>query len=223
MKIYLMLHNILLLFVIRLYMSRQTVGWRNIATCLQCLLLVSSIFGLSYYVLPIYNETGALKKADVQKEEGDWPWIQVLLVGSVTLPLVIISIFGLTICLVICVYIKENIRGIKRFMGISTGERELRPDRNYENHILRQQFASQGPDHIELHDQIMSEDEDEDAAKGRNSRRELMQFYLEMMPKVKYTKQQGEEVPDGVDQLHFKQTACYPLCDKEFKNGEMLR
>jgi hypothetical protein len=51
----------------------------------------------------------------------------------------------LTVIIVLCVYLKENIKLSKIF---GRGRRDQRPDKDVENEILRREFANGG--HIEL-------------------------------------------------------------------------
>lgn len=64
------------------------------------------------------------------------PWMQIILVSSVLVPLVLIAVFVLTIIIVLCVYLKENFRGMKRLFS-GGDERENRPDKEFENEMLR--------------------------------------------------------------------------------------
>lgn len=85
--------------------------------------------------------------------------MQIILVGSVLLPISIVFLFLLTICIVLCVYLKENFKGLKR--AIMNSERgDTRPDRDHENEILKKRFARDGPDHIELNEELDEEDEE---------------------------------------------------------------
>lgn len=49
-----MIHNVILIFVFRLSISRQTQGWRNINNFLTITLLISSLYGVIFYIWPIY-------------------------------------------------------------------------------------------------------------------------------------------------------------------------
>ena len=70
--------------------------------------------------------------------------MQIILVGSVLLPILIVFLFLLTICIVLCVYLKENFKGLKR--AIMNSERgDTRPDRDHENEILKKRFTQSKP------------------------------------------------------------------------------
>ena len=61
------------------------------------------------------------------------------------LPFVFVAIMLLTVIIIICVYLKENLKLSKIF---GRKGREARPDKDFENEILRREFASGG--HVEL-------------------------------------------------------------------------
>ena len=75
------------------------------------------------------------------------------------IPLFIVSIFLLTIVIILCIYLKENFRGIGKLFGKDESGVN-RPDKDFENEMLRRQFAKEGPEHIELQDEIDIEDEE---------------------------------------------------------------
>jgi len=157
LKIYLMVQNILLIIVFRLSISRQSQGWRNINNILTTALLVSSLYGIIFYIWPIYraeSSTAAtkveLKSAkdedrntltlqDIKHEErkDPVPWLQIILIASVTIPLFIVSIFFFTIIIILCVYLKENFRGLGKLFGKGDDSGVNRPDKDYENEMLR--------------------------------------------------------------------------------------
>ena len=125
-----------------------------------------------------------------------------------------------TICVVICVYVKENYRLIKRFFRLEERRAPARHDRVYEKEVLRNVLAEHGPDHLEL----AESEEDENDPSVKNSKK-VMNFYLDMMTREIFNsenatldKDDSREEPNENDGLH-----CYPLCDKKFKNGEVLR
>jgi hypothetical protein len=65
------------------------------------------------------------------------------------IPLFIVSIFLLTIIIILCIYLKENFRGLSKLFGKDDGGIN-RPDKDFENEMLRRQFTKDGPEHIEL-------------------------------------------------------------------------
>lgn len=85
--------------------------------------------------------------------------MQIILIGSVILPISIVMLFILTICIVLCVYLKENFKGLKRVL-LNSERGETRPDKDYENEMLRKRFTRDGPDHIELNEELDEEDEE---------------------------------------------------------------
>ena len=72
-----------------------------------------------------------------------------ILIASVMIPLFIVSIFFLTIIIILCIYLKENFRGLGKLFGKDESGIN-RPDKDFENEMLRRQFAKEGPEHIEL-------------------------------------------------------------------------
>ena len=60
----------------------------------------------------------------------------------------------LTVIVVLCVYLKENLKLSKIF---GKNRREERPDKEFENEILRREFASGG--HVELVEDIDDDEE----------------------------------------------------------------
>jgi hypothetical protein len=69
-------------------------------------------------------------------------------------------VFFLTILIVLCVYLKENFKGLRRMLLNSSERGESRPDKEHENEMLRKRFARDGPDHIELNEELDEEDEE---------------------------------------------------------------
>ena len=59
----------------------------------------------------------------------------------------------------LCVYLKENFKGLKRVI-LNSERGETRPDKDHENEMLRKRFARDGPDHIELNEELDEEDEE---------------------------------------------------------------
>ena len=89
------------------------------------------------------------------------PWLSIVLHMAVLTPFLVIFIFLTTICIVLCVYLKEHFKGFKRlFSSNQYPNREIRPDKDYENQILKEKFAREGPDHIELQEELGDEDEE---------------------------------------------------------------
>lgn len=85
---------------------------------------------------------------------------------SILLPLAMLLVLTLTILIIICVYLKEHVKSIKHYFkkGFT---RSSRPDKDYENEMLRREFANGMPDHIELQE----EGDDEDHFASKNSKR----------------------------------------------------
>jgi len=65
------------------------------------------------------------------------------LIGSIALPMLLVTILTCTVCIVLCVFLKENVKLHKLFPGRF---KETRPDKNYENEMLKLKFASTNPD-----------------------------------------------------------------------------
>ena len=202
LKIYLMVQNILLIIVFRLSISRQTQGWRNINNILTMVLLISSLYGIIFYIWPLYlaenmgkvdpklkdEDKNSLTIQDLKHEErkDPIPWLQIILITSVTIPLFIVSIFFLTIIIILCIYLKENFRGLGKLFGKGDDSGVNRPDKDYENEMLRRQFAKEGPDHIELQEEFDGEEDEMRDQATFQSKRQVMQFYLDMMPRTEY-------------------------------------
>ena len=69
---------------------------------------------------------------------------------SILSPIAVVIIIMMTVCVVICVYFKENFKGLRNLLRKDYQGRMSRPDKDFENEMLRRQFAEEGPDHIEL-------------------------------------------------------------------------
>ena len=76
----------------------------------------------------------------------------IILNVSLFLPLLLIFVFIIVICVVLSIYIKEHFKN-----KYELGSR-ARPDKDFENEMLRREFAEFGPDHIELQEEY---DDDE--------------------------------------------------------------
>ena len=152
--------------------------------------------------------------------------------------------FLLTILIVLCVYLKENFKGLKRlFFNNSNGGNESRPDKDHENEMMRKHFAKHGPDHFELNEDLEEEDEElRDQQDLKNSKRQVMQFYIDMMIRMEYTGRREDrnilerDTINSVDIIQQMSSDgdiktgkkndgeyCYPLCEKRFKFGNILR
>lgn len=192
--------------------------------------MVSCVAGLVVYIGPIYlsdhkSEIGKMVTLNDQEidmlaydKDSNLPWLKIQLIMSVCVPFFLVFILMCTICIVLCVYLKENFK-FQRFFGIN-GQRE-RPDRDHENEMLRRQFASSGPDHIELVEE--NEEEGRMYSDTNNAKYKVLDFYIDMMKR---------EVCSGVlpisDENEENQESnvegyCYPLCEKRFENGDILR
>lgn len=101
------------------------------------------------------------------------------------IPLFLVSIFLLTIIIILCIYLKENFRGLGKLFG-KDDSGVNRPDKDYENEMLRRQFAKEGPEHIELEEEFDGDDEDMREQQAFQSKRQVMQFYIDMMPRSEY-------------------------------------
>ena len=117
---------------------------------------------------------------------------------------------------------------------------DTRPDRDHENEMLRKRFAKDGPDHIELNEELDEEDEElRDQQELKNSKRQVMQFYIDMMPRKEYLDENNFLQRDTINSIDVIQQQssddniksgkkndgnhCYPLCEKKFKKGDILR
>lgn len=128
LKGYIVFQNILLSIVFRLSMSKLNFVWKNISKFLQMLLLVSCAAGLIVYIGPIYlsdhkSEIGKMVTLNDQEidiktydKEYRFPWLKILLIGSVCVPFFLVFVLMCTICIVLCVYLKENFK-FSRFFG----------------------------------------------------------------------------------------------------------
>jgi len=81
-----------------------------------------------------------LNEYDFPEGKGKVPWLQVFLLASVLLPFLVVLVLILTIIIIICVYLKENFKGLKNMILKSDGDdrRYDHRDRDYENKILKQ-------------------------------------------------------------------------------------
>ena len=129
---YLMFQNVLLQVVLRLSAAKLTLGWRNWNSMLQVLLMTSSVFGLWVYVLPLHSDPQDNSGASYGVTEYDmtnydkkmWkqgfpecPWLSIVLHMAVLTPFLVIFVFMMTICIVLCVYLKEHFKGFKRLFS----------------------------------------------------------------------------------------------------------
>ena len=78
-------------------------------------------------------------------------------------------------------YLKENFK-LKNFFSRER-RYDQRSDRDYENEILRKKFADGGPDHIELQEENESDEDFGGKNSSMQSRRKVMEFYIDMMVK----------------------------------------
>ena len=72
------------------------------------------------------------------------------MLGSILLPFAIMCILILTVFIVICVYLKENLK-LSRMLPPS---RESRPDKDFENQVLKSHFRNKKGDHMAFEDEI---------------------------------------------------------------------
>ena len=151
------------------------------------------------------------------------PWLKILLIASVSVPFLLVLILTCTVCIVLCVYLKENFKLTRLFGGKYSG-RDSRPDKDYENEMLKLKFANNGPDEMTLNGEDNEEGEGA-AINGENleDKKKVMDFYVDMMRK---------EICSGVNpDLNSNARAddnnyegyCYPLCEKKFQNGDVMR
>ena len=110
---------------------------------------------------------------------------------SVLAPLFFVSIFLMTVLVILCVYLKENFRGIGKLFGKGSGEDSaaLRGEKNADPETLKRHFAKDGIDHIELEEELEGEEADLETAMDSqtfHSKRQVMQFYIDMMPRSEY-------------------------------------
>ena len=183
MKIYILAQNIFLILVTRLSIQKLALNWRNLNNVLQILLLASSVFGLIKYLGPLYlwhSEDVKLydfSKSNFKVNDTEIPWLEIGLIGSISMPFLLIFLMILTVLVVLCVYLKENFKLSRIF---SKNRRESRPDKDLENEILRREFANGG--HVELQEEIDEEDEElVDQQPMYKSKRQIMHFYINMM------------------------------------------
>lgn len=137
LKIYLLIQNFLKSISFRISLGRPSSSIKQFNQILNVIITLVSIYGVIYYIYPIYFVT--YTKEDFQNnpdiltpdilDEYDYmssfngptefyelPWCQITLLWTVFLPLVIILILAMTVIIVICVYLKENIRNLKRMV-----------------------------------------------------------------------------------------------------------
>ena len=130
-------------------MSKLNFVWKNISKFLQMLLLVSCVAGLIVYIGPIYlsdhkSEIGKMvtlndQEIDIKTYDKDskFPWLKILLIASVCVPFFLVFILMCTICIVLCVYLKENFKFSRFFGSKFYSQGNSRPDKDYENEMLR--------------------------------------------------------------------------------------
>ena len=125
--------------------------------------------------------------------------------------MVLVILLACTVCIVLCVFLKENVKLHRLFPGHF---KETRPDKNYENEMLKLKFASTNPDDEEGLEAINEGDESGDQKK-------VMEFYLSMMRKEVCMKIEDDSPLTDIDTNY--DDYCYPLCEKKFKNGDVIR
>lgn len=141
--------------------------------------------------------------------------MQLLLLFSVLIPFFLVAVLTLTVCIVICVYLKENFK-LSRIFGRSYQSRESRLDKEFENEMLRREFNSKT--HMEL------QEEGDDEKRVGGIKKEVMMFYLDMMKREEYKSQKTQQLDNSnetetLDDGHH----CYPLCEKKFEDGDIIR
>lgn len=137
---------------------------------------------------------------------------------SVLVPFAVIFLFVFTILIVICVYIKEHLK-LGRFFG---GRKGVRYDYDNENEMLRKHFNSS----IEL-------DTDQDDRENQPERKQILHFYLGMMRREVYERSSSRANGSNGQTYHHDSDEdklalddghhCYPLCEKKFAKGDLLR
>jgi len=89
---------------------------------------MSCVAGIMVYINPLYltkdGKEGAMttlngEEIDITQYDKryEFPWIKFLLITSVTLPFVLVFILTCTVCIVLCVYLKENFKLSRMFGG----------------------------------------------------------------------------------------------------------
>ena len=167
-----------------------------VRSILKAVLICSSIYGLVFFIIPIFTaksdkkdeglviedirDYDAMLQCGEKKCEPILPVLQIVLIGSVLLPLVIVTLIMLTVCLVICVYLKENFKNLKRVLNRESTGLSRFTDKEVANEELRREFANNAGGHIELHEE--ADGEDSDQRDNLKSKRQVLDFYLELMP-----------------------------------------
>lgn len=62
--------------------------------------------------------------------------------------------------IILCIYLKENFRGIGKLFGRGDDSGVNRPDKEFENEMLKRQFSKEAEGHIELQEEFDPEEED---------------------------------------------------------------
>ena len=70
----------------------------------------------------------------------NFPWMKFLLIASVTMPFLLTFVLTCTVCIVLCVYLKENFK-LNRIFG-NKFSRESRSDREYDAEMLKLRYNS---------------------------------------------------------------------------------
>ena len=68
----------------------------------------------------------------------NFPWLKFLLYASVTMPFVLTCMLTCTVCIVLCVYLKENFK-LSRFFGNKYSQRS---EREYDSEMLKLRYNS---------------------------------------------------------------------------------
>lgn len=170
MKGYILFQNFLLICVLRLAFMKLPWVWKNVSKFLQFLLMISCVGGLMVYVNPMYinpepNSVGKMttlhgEVIDIASYDKQYklPWLKLLLIGSIAVPMLLVVLLACTVCIVLCVFLKENLKLHRLF---PQHFKETRPDKNYENEMLKLKFASTNEDDEEAGEPIIDDEMNE--------------------------------------------------------------
>jgi hypothetical protein len=106
--------------------------------------------------------------------------MQILLLSSVFVPLVMVMVFTLIVLIVICAYLKENYKNIKRSFKKKDNVKEFSnfEDPDLEIEKLRLELAEKGQK-IKIEEPDGSDSEEIETSRQKMR---VLEFYLEMMP-----------------------------------------
>ena len=130
------------------------------------------------------------------------------------MPFFLTLLLTCTVCIVLCVYLKENFK-LDRILGNSD---RSRPDRgDYDTEIFKLRYNT---DDSKFQDDDQEERElDSDA----QERKKVTDFYIDMMKKEICMNVPDEEALSQRGEDGNYDGFCYPLCEKKFKNGDVMR